>query len=69
MRKKFSFCFLLVTSLVILIFSNPVLAQEYGKLRGFVTDSTSGEALVFSNVYIQELNVGPNKRKGTLLNK
>jgi len=68
MRKKFSFCFLLVTSLVILILSNRVLAQEYGKLRGFVTDSTSGEALVFSNVYIEELNVGaPTNERGLFL--
>ncbi len=68
MFKKFSFCFLLVISLVILIFSNPVLGQGYGKLRGFVTDSTSGEALVFSNVYIEELNEGaPTNERGLFL--
>jgi len=68
MYKKFSFYLLLVSSLVVLIFSNPVLAQDYGKLRGFVTDSTSGEALVFSNVYIEELNVGaPTNERGLFL--
>ncbi|OGU35709.1 MAG: hypothetical protein A2068_06915 [Ignavibacteria bacterium GWB2_35_6b] len=32
--------------------------QHTGSLRGLVTDSTTGEALAFANVYIQELNRG-----------
>jgi hypothetical protein len=68
MCKKFSLCFLLVSSLVILIFTNSALGQEYGKLRGFVTDSTSGEVLVFCNVYIEELKVGaPTNERGMFL--
>jgi hypothetical protein len=71
MRKKFSYCLLLVTSLVILIFSNPALGQEYGKLRGFVTDSTNGEALAFGNVIIEKLNSGAstNEHGMFLINK
>jgi len=71
MRNKFSFCFLLASSLVILIFSDPVLAQDYGKLRGFVTDSTNGEALAFSNVFIKEINIGAstNERGLFILNQ
>lgn len=33
-------------------------SQEVGKLRGFVTDSTNGEALAFGNVYIEDANLG-----------
>jgi len=32
--------------------------QQTGNLRGFVTDSTNGEALVFCNVYLKEINAG-----------
>lgn len=32
--------------------------QNFGKLRGIVSDSTSGEALAFCNVFIKDLNVG-----------
>ncbi|RKY92198.1 MAG: hypothetical protein DRQ01_06610, partial [Ignavibacteriae bacterium] len=58
-------------SLVIVIFSNPALGQEYGKLRGFVTDSTNGEALAFGNVLIENLNIGAstNKHGMFLINK
>lgn len=58
MRTSFS----LFTTLLFLIITsslgNFLFAQEYGKLRGFVTDSTSGEALAFGNVLIEELNLG-----------
>ena len=37
---------------------NFTFAQELGKLRGFVTDSTNGEALAFGNVFIKEINQG-----------
>jgi len=48
------------TLLVIALFVNDniLFAQEFGKLRGFITDSTNGEALAYGNVYIEELNVG-----------
>ncbi len=40
------------------IIIKPADAQNYGKLRGFVTDSTNGEALAYGNVYIEELKIG-----------
>lgn len=68
MCKNFWNRFLILSSFVILIFCSSVFGQEYGKLRGFVTDSTSGEALVFCNVYIQELNAGaPTNERGLFL--
>ena len=54
--------FFLLTSIVIFSFLSPSLniafAQELGNLRGFVTDSTNGEALAFGNVFIEEINQG-----------
>lgn len=50
--------FLLYTIFVLFGFSQSVDAQNLGKLRGFVTDSTNGEALAYCNVYIKELNIG-----------
>ena len=54
--------FYLLTTLAITSFlSSPMnftFAQELGKLRGFVTDSTNGEALAFGNVFIKEINQG-----------
>jgi len=47
--------FLLVS---ILGFCNTVLPQSYGRIRGFVTDSLSGESLFLANVYIKELSIG-----------
>ena len=46
--------------LFIIFFSsfNFLYAQEYGRLRGFLTDSTSGEALAFGNVLINDINIG-----------
>ncbi len=45
---------------LLLIFSAVVLSQsqETGTLRGFVTDSTTSEALAYGNVFIKELNKG-----------
>ncbi|MEW6195044.1 MAG: TonB-dependent receptor [Bacteroidota bacterium] len=45
---------------LLLIFSAIVLSQPQntGTLRGFVTDSTTSEALAYGNVFIQELNKG-----------
>jgi hypothetical protein len=47
-----------VVLLTILIFSQFSNAQQFGKLRGVVTDSTNGEALAYCNVFVQELNTG-----------
>jgi hypothetical protein len=33
-------------------------AQNFGRLRGFVTDSTSGEALPYANVYLEDIQNG-----------
>ena len=35
-----------------------IYSQQIGDLRGFVTDSTNGEALVFCNVFLKELGTG-----------
>lgn len=45
-------------------------AQQFGKLRGIVTDSTNGEVLVYCNVFINELGTGAstNKRGMFLIN-
>lgn len=44
----------------ILLFTNYSLlsAQEMGNLRGFVTDSTSGEALVYANILFENTRIG-----------
>lgn len=67
---RFGFC---SASLIILIFIsiNFSYAQEYGRLRGFLTDSTSGEVLAFGNVYIKDVNLGTstNERGIFLISK
>ena len=69
MRFKLNFFFvlLLVLSSAYLI---ETLAQQFGKLRGIVTDSTNGEALAYCNVFVQELNTGAstNERGLFLIN-
>ena len=56
MYKIYSFSSLLF---ILLTFLNlNINAQQLGNLRGFVTDSTNGEALAFCNVYIKDLNIG-----------
>lgn len=54
----------------ILLLSLNTNAQEFGKLRGVVTDSTNGEALAFCNVYVNELKTGAstNERGLFLIN-
>ncbi len=47
-----------VVLLTILIFSQFSNAQQFGKLRGVVTDSSNGETLAYCNVFVQELNTG-----------
>ncbi|MFH1197521.1 MAG: TonB-dependent receptor [bacterium] len=51
--------YLLFFSLLFLIlYSNGTTGQGTGKLRGFVRDSLSGEALIYANVFIKEAKIG-----------
>ena len=61
--------FFLLTVLTFLLNLN-VFSQDFGRLRGLVTDSTSGETLAFCNVFIRELNTGSstNERGLYLIN-
>jgi len=45
-------------SVLLIICSMVIQAQHTGRLRGFVTDSTNGEALAYSNVFIEEAKMG-----------
>lgn len=54
--KKFLSVLLLLAA--VFIVSGNTAAQGTGIVRGFVTDSTNGEALAFGNVYINGLNTG-----------
>lgn len=54
---KFRFFSALLFVILIISF-NFSFAQEYGRMRGFLTDSTSGEALAFGNVLIRDINLG-----------
>jgi hypothetical protein len=49
---------LIFLSLILVCFLKSANAQGFGKLRGFVTDSTNGEALAYGNVFIEELKIG-----------
>lgn len=44
--------------LLLIIISTNLLAQENGRIRGFVRDSLNGEALAYSNIVIKEINRG-----------
>ncbi len=55
--KQTSAIFILFLSLLF-IQINQSYAQQSGDLRGFVTDSTNGEALVFCNVFLKDINTG-----------
>ncbi|HOI31026.1 MAG TPA: TonB-dependent receptor [Melioribacteraceae bacterium] len=52
----------LIPQLLLLVLLNSTLlvaqVETTGNLRGLVTDSTSGEALAYGNVFIKELNIG-----------
>ena len=48
----------MVLFLVLLIFSTISFAQNTGTFRGFVKDSSNGEALAFANILIKELDRG-----------
>ena len=52
MKKKY----LLI--LILFLLSINLKAQNFGSLRGFVVDSTNGEALAYSNVYIKDTKFG-----------
>lgn len=56
MSKPFSWLF--ISYCLIILFSTHVSAQEYATIRGLVSDSTSGEALIYANVYVQDLQIG-----------
>ena len=52
--KKIKLLFLLLS----LVLTSNIPAQNTGKLRGFLTDKRTGEALAFGNVFIKEINRG-----------
>jgi len=54
-RKKNQLLFLLI---ILALTNIEIFSQQKGTLRGVVSDSTSGEALAFGNVLIEELNTG-----------
>ncbi|MBE2281414.1 MAG: TonB-dependent receptor [Ignavibacteriaceae bacterium] len=57
--KKLSLLF------IFLFCSGVVFAQGTGALRGFVTDSLNGEAIIFANVFIEDTNIGsPSDTRG-----
>ncbi|MHB8905172.1 MAG: TonB-dependent receptor [Melioribacteraceae bacterium] len=61
MRKDFSAYLLTIVFFFVFIISNEnICAQDTGTLRGLVVDSTTSEALAFSNAYIKELQIGAN---------
>ena len=64
--KRILFVILAIIFLYQLTESNTIVAQQRtGTIRGLVTDSTSGEALSYANVYIQSINRGTSTdRKG-----
>lgn len=54
---KYLFPFLPILALL-LVTESKLNAQEFGSLQGFVSDSSSGEALAYANAYLQELSTG-----------
>lgn len=69
MRFKLYY-FIVLLLLLSSVHTSETLAQQFGKLRGIVTDSTNGEALAYCNVFVQELNTGAstNERGLFLIN-
>lgn len=57
MRSSF-FLFYLILVISFFTISSEIYPQETGILRGFVTDSLSGEALAFCNVFLPEISTG-----------
>jgi len=58
MRSSFFLTLLLKFIILFIILGFASSAQQKGNIRGFVIDSTNGEALAFCNVFINELNTG-----------
>jgi hypothetical protein len=58
MRFSFVLTLLLKFFILFIILGFSSSAQQKGNIRGFVVDSTNGEALAFCNVFINELNTG-----------
>lgn len=58
MRVVFLSILFNVVLILSIFFPEPVYSQQTGDLRGFVTDSTNGEALAFCNVFLKEINTG-----------
>ena len=56
--KKIHLKIFIIIALLLLSVTVKIQPQGFGKLRGFVIDSTSREALTFGNVYIEELKSG-----------
>ena len=50
--------FYLIIALFLFTAINKTIAQNYGTLRGFVTDSTNGEILAYATVFIQDTKQG-----------
>jgi len=50
--------FLAVLIITLFFTQNNLRSQQFGKLRGFVSDSLSGEVLAFGNAYIEALKIG-----------
>ncbi len=44
--------------LLFILFNSVLFSQGTGKLRGVISDSSSGEVLAFANIYIKNLGVG-----------
>lgn len=47
-----------VLLLILFIFRSSLFSQSTGSIRGFVSDSLSGEPLAFANVFVKELSRG-----------
>lgn len=58
MIKHFSGRLVLLSLVVYTLCGSTLYAQSKGTVRGIVTDSTSGEALAYCNIFIEELNIG-----------
>ncbi|MEW6652752.1 MAG: hypothetical protein AB1394_04690, partial [Bacteroidota bacterium] len=48
----------LLLFLTVFLSTNSVYSQDTGTLRGLVSDSLSGEVLVYASAYIEEINKG-----------
>ena len=58
MRVASHSLFIIILLVASIFFSEVNYSQQNGDIRGFVTDSTNGEALAFCNVFLNEINTG-----------